>query len=415
MAKVQEIRSSQRAEGPATVLAIGTATPANVVYQAEYPDYYFRITKSEHLTELKEKFKRMCGCSYFSLYYLSLYYLKYHCLIKAAFSMIRKRYMHLNEEILQENPNMCAYMAPSLDARQDIVVVEVPKLGKEAAAKAIKEWGQPKSKITHLVFCTTSGVDMPGADYQLTKLLGLRPSVNRFMMYQQGCFAGGTVLRLAKDLAENSRGARVLVVCSEITAVTFRGPSESHLDSLVGQALFGDGAAAIIVGADPDPVTERPIFQLVSASQTILPDSEGAIDGHLLEVGLTFHLLKDVPGLISKNIERSLVEAFKPLGISDWNSMFWIVHPGGPAILDQVEAKLGLEKEKMKATRQVLSEYGNMSSACVLFILDEMRKRSAEDGKATTGEGLEWGVLFGFGPGLTVETVVLHSIPIAAR
>ncbi|KAI8541232.1 hypothetical protein RHMOL_Rhmol08G0046200 [Rhododendron molle] len=76
-------------------------------------------------------------------------------------------------------------MAPSLDARQDMVVVEVPKLGKEAATKAIKEWGQPKSKITHLVFCTTSGVDMPGADYQLTKLLGLRPSVKRLMMYQQ--------------------------------------------------------------------------------------------------------------------------------------------------------------------------------------------------------------------------------------
>ncbi|URE09746.1 hypothetical protein MUK42_23426 [Musa troglodytarum] len=282
-------------------------------------------------------------------------------------------------------------MAPSLDARQDIVVVEIPKLGKEAAVKAIKEWGQPKSKITHLVFCTTSGVDMPGADYQLTKLLGLRPSVNRLMMYQQGCFAGGTVLRLAKDLAENNRGARVLV------------------------ALFGDGAAAIIVGADPDPAIERPLFQIVSASQTILPDSEGAIDGHLREVGLTFHLLKDVPGLISKNIEKSLVEAFKPLGIADWNSIFWIAHPGGPAILDQVEAKLGLQKEKMQATRRVLSEYGNMSSACVLFILDEMRNLSSADGKATTGEGLEWGVLFGFGPGLTVETVVLHSVPITAN
>lgn len=149
--------------------------------------------------------------------------------------MIKKRYMHLSEEILRENPNICAYMAPSLDARQDMVVVEVPKLGKEAAAKAIKEWGQPKSKVTHLIFCTTSGVDMPGADYQLTKLLGLRPSVKRFMMYQQGCFAGGTVIRLAKDLAENNAGARVLVVCSEITAVTFRGPSDTHLDSMVGQ------------------------------------------------------------------------------------------------------------------------------------------------------------------------------------
>ncbi|KAL5061362.1 hypothetical protein RYX36_032966 [Vicia faba] len=134
---------------------------------------------------------------------------------------------------------------------------EVPRLGKEAATKAIKEWGQPKSKITHLIFCTTSGVDMPGADYQLTKLLGLRPYVKRFMMYQQGCFAGGTVLRLAKDLAENHKGARVLIVCSEVTAVTFRGPSDTHLDSLVGQALFGDGAAALIVGSDPVPEIEK--------------------------------------------------------------------------------------------------------------------------------------------------------------
>ena len=388
MASVEEIRKAQRAEGPATVLAIGTATPANCVIQADYPDYYFRITNSEHLTELKEKFQRMCDKS-----------------------MIKKRYMHLTEELLKENPKMCEYMAPSLDARQDMVVVEIPKLGKDAAVKAIKEWGQPKSKITHLVFCTTSGVDMPGADYQLTKLLGLRPSVKRFMMYQQGCFAGGTVLRMAKDLAENNKGARVLVVCSEITAVTFRGPSDTHLDSLVGQALFGDGAAALIVGSDPDTSIERPLFEIISAAQTILPDSDGAIDGHLREVGLTFHLLKDVPGLISKNIEKSLVEAFKPIGINDWNSIFWIAHPGGPAILDQVESKLGLKEEKLRATRHILSEYGNMSSACVLFILDEMRRKSAEEGKATTGEGLDWGVLFGFGPGLTVETVVLHSVP----
>nr|AMW36063.1 chalcone synthase [Paeonia suffruticosa] len=387
MVTVEEIRRAQRAQGPAAIMAIGTATPLNCVDQSTYPDYYFRITNSEDKVELKEKFQRMCDKS-----------------------MIKKRYMLLNEDILKQNPNMCAYMSPSLDARQDIVVVEVPKLGKEAATKAIKEWGQPKSKITHLIFCTTSGVDMPGADYQLTKLLGLRPSVKRLMMYQQGCFAGGTVLRLAKDLAENNKGARVLVVCSEITAVTFRGPSDTHLDSLVGQALFGDGAAAIIIGSDPVVGVEKPLFELVSVAQTIVPDSDGAIDGHLREVGLTFHLLKDVPGLISKNIEKSLVEAFKPLGISDWNSIFWIAHPGGPAILDQVELKLGLKPEKLQATRHVLSEYGNMSSACVLFILDKMRKKSAEEGCMTTGEGLEWGVLFGFGPGLTVETVVLHSV-----
>ncbi|XP_073132365.1 chalcone synthase-like [Henckelia pumila] len=389
MTTIEAIRNAQRAEGPATILAIGTATPANCVDQSTYPDYYFRITNSEHKTELKEKFTRMCEKS-----------------------MIKKRYMHVTEDYLKENPEICEYMGPSLDARQDVAVAEVPKLGKEAAQKAIKEWGQPKSKITHLIFCTTSGVDMPGADYQVTKLLGLRPSVKRFMMYQQGCFAGGTVLRMAKDLAENNAAARVLVICSEITVVTFRGPSDTHLDSLVGQALFGDGAAAMIVGSDPVDAVERPLYQLISAAQTILPDSEGAIDGHLRQVGLTFHLLKDVPGLISNNIEKSLREAFDPLGIDDWNTIFWIAHPGGPAILDQVEERLGLEPQKLRATRHVLSEYGNMSSACVVFILDEMRKASAKEGLTTTGEGLEWGVLFGFGPGLTVETVVLHSVAI---
>ncbi|KAF5765475.1 Chalcone synthase [Helianthus annuus] len=417
MLSIQEFRKAQRAEGPANILAIGTATPPNCVLQTTYPDYYFRITKSEHKKDLKEKFTRMCKLHAYlhriiNNFYITKFVLNIFVMFSGEKSMIKKRYMYLTEEILNEKPNMCAYNAPSLDDRQDIVVVEVPKLGKEAATRAIKEWGQPKSKITHLVFCTTSGVDMPGADYQLTKLLGLRSSVKRFMMYQQGCFAGGTVLRMAKDLAENNKGARVLVVCSEITAVTFRGPDDSHLDSLVGQALFGDGAAAIIVGSDPLPDIEKPLFEIISAAQTILPDSRGAIDGHLREVGLTFHLLKDVPGLISKHIEESLVEAFQPLGIDDWNSLFWIAHPGGPAILDQVEEKLALTPDKLRATRHVLSEYGNMSSACVLFILNEMRHASATDGFSTTGEGLEWGVLFGFGPGLTVETVVLHSVPI---
>ena len=183
-------------------------------------------------------------------------------------STIRKRHMHLTEEFLKENPNMCAYMAPSLDARQDLVVVEVPKLGKEAAVKAIKEWGQPKSKITHVVFCTTSGVDMPGADYQLTKLLGLRPSVKRLMMYQQGCFAGGTVLRLAKDLAENNRGARV----SWSSPRSQPSPSAA----LLTLSLTHSWDRHSSVTAQPHSLSVQtltsplePIFEMVSAVQTM--------------------------------------------------------------------------------------------------------------------------------------------------
>nr|AKL72202.1 chalcone synthase [Dryopteris fragrans] len=349
-------RKVERADGPATVLAIGTATPPNVFPQRDYAEFYFNITNSNHMTELKEKFHRMC-----------------------QESGINKRYLYVNEELLKANPSMCAHSERSLDVRQDIVVVEVPKLGKEAAMKAIKEWGQPKSKTTHLIFCTSSGLDMPGADWALTKLLGLAPTVKRVMLYSPGCYAGGKVMRIAKDLAENNKGARVLAVCSEITAMSFRGPSDKQIDNLVGQALFGDGASAAIIGADPIPQVERAWFELQFAASNILPESDGAVDGHIREVGLMIHLRKDVAGLIGKNIGSVLKDAFaKVFGANapSFNDLFWITHPGGPAILDQVEQKLQLKPEKMAPSRHVLFEYGNTISSCVFFIMDHIRKKS---------------------------------------
>ncbi|GFZ10782.1 chalcone and stilbene synthase family protein [Actinidia rufa] len=107
---------------------------------------------------------------------------------------------------------------------------------------------------------------------------------------------------------------------------------------------------------------------------------------------------------LSNNIEKALVDAFDPIGVNNRNSIFWIAHPGGPTIVDLIEAKLSLKEEKLKASQHVLREYS------VLFILDEMRNNSAEVGKLTTGEGLEWGVLFGIGLSVTVETVVLRSV-----
>ncbi|KAI5600470.1 hypothetical protein BDE02_01G027100 [Populus trichocarpa] len=363
----------------ASILAIGTANPPNCFDQADYPDFYFRVTKSEHMTQLKDKFKRIWK--------------------KRAGEMQLKIHIMGSKPI--SSPIGKNYDAASLDARQEILVTEVPKLGKEAALKAIEEWaGQPKSKITHLIFCNSSGTHMPGADHELTKLLGLERSVKRFMMYQQGCFTAALALRLSKDLAENNPGARVLIV----------SPSETHLDILVGSAIFSDGAAAIIVGADPDTATERPLFQLVSAEQCIVPDSDDGIVGHIREMGISYYLHKMVPKIVAEGAAQCLVETFNArYGIKDWNSLFYVVHPGGTGVLNKFEEHIGLTKDKLRASRHVLSEYGNMWGPSVFFVLDEMRRRSAKEGKATTGEGLDLGVLFGFGPGVTIETIVLRS------
>lgn len=390
MALSSVIRRDEKAEGRATVLAIGTANPPNAMQQSSYPDFYFNITNSNHLADLKNKQMRICSKS-----------------------GIRKRHLFLTEEILKENPCLCTFGAPSLNVRQDIAIVETPKLGKEAALKAIEEWGQPRSKITHLVFCTRSGLHMPGSDATLVNLLGLQPNVKRLMIYQQGCFGGGTVLRAAKDLAENNKGARVLVVCSELTVLTFHGPTEF---TVVNQALFGDGAGALIIGADPIPALEHPLFEFYWAGSSLLPDSDGAIQGALRECGLIIRLTKGIPSLISSNIRDILEDAFcqtfghqVDLRSVDLNDMFWIVHPGGRSILDQIEGVLKLTPDKLLASRAMLADYGNMISASVSFIMDYMRKKSQQEGATTTGEGHEWGVLISFGPGITVETLILRS------
>ncbi|KAF6152900.1 hypothetical protein GIB67_033471 [Kingdonia uniflora] len=142
------------------------------------------------------------------------------------------------------------------------------------------------------------------------------------MMYQEGCFASGMVLRLAEDLVENNDCSRVLVVCSKmLSVIIFHGLSESHSDSMVGHVLFGNGVSAVIVGAELDSLVER-LFEIASFGQTIILKSKGAILGHLCEIDLRFQLSKDVPSLISDNIENCLTKAFAPIGVKGWKLLF---------------------------------------------------------------------------------------------
>lgn len=290
------------------------------------------------------------------------------------------------------------------------------------------EWGRPARDVTHLIFATNSGARMPGADLQLALLLGLRPSVQRTMMYLTGCSSGSAALRVAKDVAENNPGARVLVACADLTLVGFRTPREDRPDTLIMQALFGDGAGAAIVGAagcrkgeiSSHSRVERPLFEMVSAAQTVIPGSEKDAAGQLGEDGLVFAPSPKMPGLVRQHIEQAMLEAFgqglvrrqslgQPVwrlgfgGGWNWNDLFWALHPGGPAILDSVQDALALAPGKLAASRHVLAEYGNMSGVSVIFVMDELRRR----GDAPPGSH---GVMLGLGPGVTVETMVLRRV-----
>ncbi|KAK1604925.1 hypothetical protein QYE76_028598 [Lolium multiflorum] len=380
---IHEIRRSQRADGPAAVLAIGTANPANCVSQEDFPDYYFRVTKSENLTNLKHKLRTMCEKT-----------------------PTEKRFFHLTEELLNAHPEFLDRGQPSLDGRLDIAAVAAPELAASAAVKAIAEWGRPVTDITHLIVTTNSTAHSPGIDLRLASLLGLRSSTRRTMIHLGGCNGGSASMRLAKDLAENNRGARVLVACVELTLIAFRGPEEANPHMLISQAIFGDGAAAVIVGADAVRPVERPLFVMVSASQTVVPGTDHVLSMKLTEGGLDGDIFtKDLVPLAADNVVQCLADAFGQLGVAvEWNDLFWAVHPGMREILEHVESTLQLEPCKLSASRSVLRQYGNMLGATVIFVLDEVRRRRMDEEDAA-----EWGVMMGFGPGFTIETMVLHA------
>ncbi|TVU24634.1 hypothetical protein EJB05_27083 [Eragrostis curvula] len=303
---LEETRSAQRANGTAAVLAIGTANPVNCVRQDEYADWYFRVTKSDHLDKLKGKMKRICDKS-----------------------GIVKRYFHHTEELIDGHPELLDRTQPSLGTRLAIARDAVAELAAAAASKAIAEWGRPAADVTHLVVSTNSGSGSPGADLRLAALLGLRPTVQRTLLYFHGCAAGSVALRLAKDLAENNPGARVLAVSVDATVLAFREPNASHLDALVAMALFGDGAGAAVVGAGPAASGERPVFRMVAAAQATLHGAEHAVGLKLSENGLDFYMSAEMPALVGGSIERCLADVLAPLGLAagGLNGLFWAVHP----------------------------------------------------------------------------------------
>lgn len=367
----------------ACVLAMGRATPPNRIDQATYPDWYFNVTHCADKTELKKKMQRICDRS-----------------------GIETRYSILTEELLKEHPEFYTLGEPSLEQRNALFAKEVPKLAHEAAAQAISEWGRPASEITHLVVATLTGVAIPGADVTLTKSLGLRPDVNRVMLYMLGCYAGITALRVAKDLAENNPKSRILICCSELAAPTFRAPNEKFPYDLVGTALFGDGASGVIVGAQPQPRIERPLYEIHWVGEILAPESEKIIEGTLKLEGLQFYLDRTLPSLVSQHVgafcRTALDNAPSKPGFND---IFWAVHSGGPAILNAVEQALQLDTDKLAASRTILKNYGNISASTVLFVLDELRK--ADSPASVEVQGCEWGIAVAFGPGVTIEGALL--------
>lgn len=317
---------------------------------------------------------------------------------------VKTRYTVMSKEILDKYPELTREGSPTIKQRLDIANNAVLEMAVEASLNCIREWGRPARDITHVVYVSSSEIRLPGGDLYLASQLGLRSDVGRVMLYFLGCYGGVTGLRVAKDIAENNPGSRVLLTTSETTILGYRPPNKSRPYDLVGAALFGDGAAAVVIGTLPLDGTETPFMELNYAVQQFLPETHNIIDGRLSEEGINFQLGRDLPQKIGDNIEDFCKMLMDKASLDEFNDLFWAVHPGGPAILNRLESKLNLREEKLQCSRKALMDYGNASSNTIFYVLDYMRKELKREG------GEEWGLLLAFGPGITFEGILVRNL-----
>ncbi|KAI3502320.1 hypothetical protein L1887_30354 [Cichorium endivia] len=375
--------------GKANILALGKAFPNQLVMQDLLVDGYFKDTNCDD-PELKRKLTRLCQTT-----------------------CVKTRYVVMSQEILQKYPELALEGLPTVKQRLEIANNAVTQMAIEASQACIKSWARPISDITHLVYVSSSEARLPGGDIYLAKGLGLSPDTNRVLLYFSGCSGGVAGLRVAKDIAENNPGSRVLLATAETTIIGYKPPNVNRPYDLVGVALFGDGAGAMMIGSDPTG-PESPLFELHTAIQNFLPDTEKVIDGRLTEEGISFRLDRELPEIIEDNVKGFCDKLMGYYGPNEmaYNDLFWAVHPGGPAILNKLEKKLDLLPEKLNASRRALADYGNASSNTIVYVLEylieegEKRKKEGKDG------GPDLGLILAFGPGVTFEGILTRNLTV---
>jgi alkylresorcinol/alkylpyrone synthase len=269
------------------------------------------------------------------------------------------------------------------------------KLGREAAEKCLERAGLRPNDIDLIITVSCTGFMIPSLDAHLIQLMGFRSNIRRMPFTELGCAAGAMALGRAADYLKAHPGGNVLIISVELPSLTFQRKDISQAN-LISSILFGDGAAAVVVSGNG----ARGPKILVSETYTF-PDSLGAMGFDLRDSGFHILLAKDVPEMIGASI-AGLVQGFLDRnGRKREEIKGWILHPGGARLLGNVETELGLCKCDTQPSWDILGNVGNLSSATILFILQEwLEKRPLKAG--------EYAMAAAFGPGFSAEFLLLQ-------
>jgi alkylresorcinol/alkylpyrone synthase len=266
------------------------------------------------------------------------------------------------------------------------------EIGYEAARRALDEAGVPPADVGAILFVSTTGVATPSLDSHLALRLGLPASVARLPIWGLGCAGGAAGLARGAAMTD-SLDRPTLVVSAEVCSTTFVYGDRSK-SNLIATALFGDGAAAVVLVPGGEGV------EVLCGHSHLLPDSEDVMGWQIDDEGLRVVFARSIPQIVGEMAGAIVRDAAGRAGLPAEAIAHFVFHPGGTKVLGAYAETLGLDAAQLRHARDVLRECGNMSSPSVLFVLERfLRDRPAEGEPA---------LVMALGPGFAAEAVVLR-------
>ncbi|MGY1736431.1 type III polyketide synthase [Geodermatophilus sp. SYSU D00684] len=276
----------------------------------------------------------------------------------------------------------------STGARMARYVEEALPLGKQAVAGALDDAGLAPGDVGLFAVATCTGYATPGLDIRLASDLGMPAGLQRLLVGHMGCYAALPGLAAVGDFV-TARSRPAVLLCCELTSLHVQ-PAQRDLDQVVAHALFSDAAAAVVV--EPGAGRGRRLAGVVARTD---PSTADHMTWDVTDLGFRMGLSPRVPDVLSRHVGDVVAELLDGAGLRVEDVAGWAVHPGGPRIIDVVRDELGLAESHVAASRRVLAEHGNCSSATVLLVLQEL---ADVEGPV---------VAMAFGPGLTLYAALL--------
>lgn len=265
-------------------------------------------------------------------------------------------------------------------------------LAAAAAAQALERADVAPADVGLVAVVSSTGITTPSLDAKLMQRLGVTPGAARLPVWGLGCAGGVAGLARAAELTAAVPGRVTLLVAVELCSLTFQRNDFSK-SNLVGAGIFADGAAAVVLAA----AGEGP--EIIAAHSALFADTEDIMGWDVVETGLKVRFSRDIPAFVRHHLPGLAAAARREWGLAE-DIVHYVVHPGGAKVLAAYAESLGLPAAKLATAYEALAEYGNMSSASVLFVLEKFL--------AATPPGGDYGVMLALGPGFSAEQVLFR-------